>query len=117
MKKPLALAIVLLFLATAPFLWVKSSQGAEYDQGKKLYDQKCQICHGRNGAGDGPAAASLSPRPTDFTKADFWRPKDIDQIISKTILDGHGPMPPFPMQPAQIKAIIGYMSHAFKPAN
>lgn len=34
-----------------------------------LYAQQCAACHGRNGAGDGPAAAGLDPPPIDFTDA------------------------------------------------
>jgi cytochrome c oxidase cbb3-type subunit 2 len=35
--------------------------------GKPLYLQYCSACHGDRGAGDGPAAAFLDPRPRDFT--------------------------------------------------
>jgi len=35
-------------------------------RGKELYVGNCAPCHGANGAGDGPAAASLNPRPADF---------------------------------------------------
>lgn len=117
MKKPLAFAIVIIFVATAPLLWWNNSQGSQYDQGKSLYDSKCQICHGAGGKGNGPAAASLSPRPTDFTKADFWQQKDVDKLISNTILNGHGPMPPFQMKAEEVKAVVHYMSSAFKPGS
>lgn len=32
-----------------------------------LYAQNCAACHGAEGAGDGPVAATLTPPPTDFT--------------------------------------------------
>lgn len=32
-----------------------------------LYRDRCAVCHGSEGRGDGPAAAMLSPRPRDFT--------------------------------------------------
>lgn len=113
MRKPVAFAIVLLFVTAIPFLWVKTSQGAANDQGKNLYAQKCAICHGHDGAGDGPAAASLTPKPSSFTTAKFWHRKNINQIISTTILNGHGPMPPFKLNSTQIKALITYMRHTF----
>lgn len=42
------------------------SQGAP--QGKVVYDKWCAGCHGTTGAGDGPAASWMLPRPRDFTK-------------------------------------------------
>lgn len=35
-------------------------------RGKALYAQECASCHGATGAGDGPAAAALTPRPADL---------------------------------------------------
>jgi copper transport protein len=35
-------------------------------RGRELYEQQCASCHGLNGRGDGPLAASLRPRPADF---------------------------------------------------
>jgi mono/diheme cytochrome c family protein len=34
--------------------------------GERIYRQHCQACHGVTGAGDGPAAAMLRPRPSDL---------------------------------------------------
>ncbi len=39
--------------------------------GKELYAQRCQVCHGEQGAGDGPAAEFMYPKPRDFTLALF----------------------------------------------
>jgi mono/diheme cytochrome c family protein len=35
-------------------------------RGGEIYRQHCQSCHGVGGAGDGPAAATMDPRPADF---------------------------------------------------
>ncbi len=40
-------------------------------KGKELYEFRCSACHGVNGAGDGPAADRLYPKPRDFTTALF----------------------------------------------
>src|SRR2546422_6132854 len=37
--------------------------------GKKVYVKWCAGCHGDGGAGDGPAASHMLPRPRDFTGA------------------------------------------------
>ena len=56
--------------------------GPALGRGKALYGQVCASCHGDHGAGDGPAAASLTPRPADLaarallqdrTPLDFYR--------------------------------------------
>jgi len=35
-------------------------------EGQALFAEHCAVCHGRRGAGDGPAAATLQPRPPDL---------------------------------------------------
>ena len=42
-----------------------TDQGLE--AGEALYTRWCAACHGDSGAGDGPAAAGLWPRPRDFS--------------------------------------------------
>src|SRR6266545_7228076 len=39
--------------------------------GQRIYAQHCQVCHGPDGRGNGPAAPSLIPRPRDFTLGQF----------------------------------------------
>jgi DMSO reductase family type II enzyme heme b subunit len=41
---------------------------------EELYQLRCAVCHGDTGAGDGPAAEFLYPRPRDFT-AGLWKYK------------------------------------------
>ena len=36
--------------------------------GERTYVERCAICHGRGGAGNGPAAPSQNPRPRDLTR-------------------------------------------------
>lgn len=40
-------------------------------RGKYIYYYRCMPCHGVMGEGDGPAAASMWPRPRDFTTENF----------------------------------------------
>jgi mono/diheme cytochrome c family protein len=93
--------------------WTRYAQGDEYSEGKSLFEEKCRICHGANGRGDGTAAPGLSHRPTDFTSSKFWQ-GDVDTKITKTIRKGHSPMPAFRLQESEIKALIVYMRRSFK---
>jgi mono/diheme cytochrome c family protein len=62
--------------------------------GKQIFDNNCSPCHGMDAKGDGPAAASLNPKPADLAAVEsglsdaymFWR-----------ISEG-GAMPPFNSQ-------------------
>ena len=40
---------------------------AAIERGRATYREHCAVCHGDRGRGDGPAAASLTPRPTNLT--------------------------------------------------
>jgi len=41
-------------------------QASSIAAGKALFAEHCAVCHGRRGAGDGPAAATLQRRPPDL---------------------------------------------------
>jgi mono/diheme cytochrome c family protein len=52
-------------------LWGGSVRAADVtsaDAGKMYYRQYCSTCHGPNGKGDGPLAASLKSKSTDLTQ-------------------------------------------------
>jgi len=62
--------------------------------GMPLYLQRCAVCHGDEGFGDGPAADLLYPRPRDFSQAVFkyktTPPQQLpsDDDLFATISDG-----------------------------
>jgi cytochrome c oxidase cbb3-type subunit III len=54
---------------------------------KSNFDMFCTKCHGPEGTGNGPAAATLATKPRDFT--DCTRMKGIsDEIIFRAIKEG-----------------------------
>jgi mono/diheme cytochrome c family protein len=93
---------------------IHTAYGSGYDEGKTLYEEKCMICHGQDGRGDGPAALALNPRPKDFDRPEFWNQKGLDQIITNQVKNGKGSMPAFSLSDKEIKDIIEYMTKAFK---
>src|SRR3989338_11069433 len=58
------LLAVFLLIASAS---ISEAAKGDKEAGKKVYEKKCAWCHGWTGAGDGPAADFLNPRPRDFT--------------------------------------------------
>jgi len=44
----------------------------EIAKGKGLYDVTCATCHGPDGKGDGPAGATLNPKPRNFHELTGW---------------------------------------------
>ena len=52
-------------------------------QGKALYNGKgaCFNCHGKDGGGNGPAAAKLDPSPRNFQHHGFWRHRTEGEIF------------------------------------
>ncbi len=106
-------------VAAAVFCAAGRADDSAYDKGKALYMQKCMICHGVNGKGNGPAADALSRPPRDFNDPELWKRQDVDQFIANTVKKGIGEMPAFKLSDDEISAIIAYMSQTFggkKPA-
>jgi putative copper resistance protein D len=65
----LALAIPPLVTDAYPTTYQRPAvaySAASIAAGAELYRQHCVACHGRHGAGDGPAAQALDPRPADL---------------------------------------------------
>lgn len=87
---------------------------ANVEKGKALYLTTCAPCHGKEGKGDGPAAANLTPKPRDHSKGDYMS-KLADEHIGKVIKQGGG-FAGFPNMPAQpqlktedINALIAFV--------
>ncbi len=62
-----------LILALPAFADEKPASGGSgnVEAGKVIYDKRCIFCHGKEGAGDGPASERFSPKPRDFTMGLF----------------------------------------------
>lgn len=112
MKRILLCIVVVICLPTLQF-WTKIAGADELEKGKEIYTNKCQMCHGADGKGDGPAASSFNPRPYDLATAEFWK-NDAEKKIKDAIENGFGVMPPIGLSSDQTKAVIDYMAHAFK---
>lgn len=59
--------------------------GPDLANGERLFEDNCVPCHGPRGAGDGPSADTLNPKPRDFTdpnRLNHYAPYQLFQAIS-----------------------------------
>lgn len=60
---------------------------AQQAEAAKIFEQRCTICHGATGDGDGPGSAALTPKPRKF-KDKEWQASITDDHIRKIIVGG-----------------------------
>lgn len=112
-------------LLPLPILMLATLQGAvAQDAGKAIYMQRCFWCHAELGDGQGLSAERMTPRPRDFTQAQFkirstahsQLPTDKDLI--RTISEGipNTPMPGWKgiLSEQEIKELLVYLK-TFSP--
>ena len=70
-------------------------------QAQAMFNTVCVMCHGADGTGTGPAAATLNPRPRNYTDP-AWQAMVTDDQIKEIILKGGvnlGKSPAMPSNP------------------
>ena len=83
---------------------------------KGAFGTVCSTCHGPAGAGNGPGAAALNPKPANFADAAFWAARTDDQLV-KVIREGGASVGKSALMPAwgglyneaQAKALVAYI--------
>lgn len=55
-------------------------------RGAALYAERCALCHGATGHGDGPASRGLDPPPSDFHDAERMRQRSLYSLYSTITL-------------------------------
>jgi mono/diheme cytochrome c family protein len=93
--------------------------------GQRIYAQHCQVCHGPDGRGNGPAAPSLIPRPRDFTLGQFkykstpsdQPPSDADwvNVVANGLPASAMPYWKGILSDADIRDVVAYVKR-FSPA-
>lgn len=66
--------------------WISTPELVSH--GKELFAAQCTSCHGAEGKGNGPAAASLNPPPRNFTSNDGWKNGRKATMVFKTLKEG-----------------------------
>jgi mono/diheme cytochrome c family protein len=92
----IALAAVSLIVANA-----HSASAADPKKGGELYAQRCSMCHGDKGAGDGPVAATIPEgmKPRNLTEA--YKYATDDAKFKELLQKGGAGVGLSPLMPAQ----------------
>ena len=89
---------------------VKLSDPTVIGTGKILWEKHCKLCHGNQGIGDGPRAASLKNFPGDFSSSAFQACTDGELFYRTSI--GRDEMPGYNKKIPEVNdrwALIAFM--------
>ena len=68
-------------------------------EAQQIYKDRCTVCHGVTGKGDGDGSAALDPKPRDFTSME-WQGEVTDEHLQKIIVYGGAGVGKAPTMPA-----------------
>ncbi len=103
MSWKVATTICLAAIASIPAIAQTNGQ----NKGMDVYQSKCQMCHGENGAGDTPAGRAI--KASSFKSPALMQASDATLIAA--VRNGKGRMPSYSgrLTEAQIKAAVAYI--------
>lgn len=114
-----------LFLTLVALPSTVHAQDADLALGKETYDRWCAACHGWEGAGDGPAAGYMLPRPRDFTRGlyqirttpggEIPTDQDILDVINKGMPGTTMPGWESQLPGRQREALVAYLKSFYPP--
>ena len=80
------------------------------DLGTQVFRQRCVLCHGAEGRGDGIGGKALNPRPRNFHDRAYMSTR-TDAQLSQVIHDGKGAMPKWGgiLTDAEIAAVLAHV--------
>ena len=107
--------LLLIGLFTFPAWLVASSHDMpqpKLELGKKIYLERCQVCHGVNGDGKSFAANALHPPPKNFTSPESKKKLTLERMIDSATNGRPGTaMMPWKdnLSKEEIRAVIHYI--------
>ncbi len=78
---------------SAPAISPQAKQEAQ-----EIFSSRCSVCHGAQGAGDGPGSAGLTPKPRNFQDK-AWVSSVKDDYLVNIIKSGGGAVGKSPAMP------------------
>jgi len=83
-------------------------RAAGVQEGKKIFEANCSMCHGPTGKGDGPVGAALTPKPEDLTSREVRA--QTDGALYWKISTGRGAMPSWQTLPEKDRwSVVNYI--------
>lgn len=78
--------------------------------GAQIYKERCVLCHGAEGKGDGVGAAGLNPKPRNHTDGVYMKTR-TDEDLTDVITNGKGQMPAWGkiLTEQQIQHVLAYV--------
>ena len=67
-------------------------------EAKKIFSERCAVCHGAEGKGDGVGAAALDPKPRNYTDPE-WQKTVTDEQLRDIIVKGGAGVGKSPLMP------------------
>lgn len=80
------------------------------DLGTRVFAQRCALCHGPDGHGDGPGSKALNPKPRNFHDQAYMSTRTDAQLL-ETIHNGKGAMPKWGgvLSESEITAVLAHV--------
>jgi mono/diheme cytochrome c family protein len=80
------------------------------DLGTRVFAQRCALCHGPDGHGDGPGSVALKPKPRNFHDQAYMSSRTDAQLL-ETIHKGKGAMPKWEgvLSEGEITAVLAHI--------
>ena len=79
-------------IAVAMLLIPAGARAADPTPGEAAYRRYCGACHGISGKGDGVAAGTMRPKPTDLTQIAKRHRGTFPYVLVKESIDGRKPI-------------------------
>lgn len=87
-----------------------STAAVSVELGAKVFVQRCALCHGPEGRGDGPGSVALKPKPRNFHDQAYMSSRTDAQLL-EVIHKGKGAMPRWGgvISEAEMQSVLGYV--------
>jgi cytochrome c553 len=80
-------AVLIAWPATSEEVKARAISSDARKEALSIFTERCAVCHGTDGDGEGPAASNLSPHPANL-RSRKWQSSISDARIAKIIVNG-----------------------------